>query len=94
MEKHMAGLDVNRNLLDMRAADAVLQVRNAFDRVESVAKWLVNTPSVEGVDPLVADFGYTEDEAYLIRYVFETLENLRVSNAALSETARKLTGLE
>lgn len=90
----MAGLEVNRNLLDMRAAEAVLLVRNAFDKIEGLAKWLANNSVVDGVDPLVTNFEYTADEAYLIRFVFETLENLRVSNTGLFETSRKLTGLE
>lgn len=91
----MAGMEVNRNLLDMRAAEAVLLLRNALAKVESVAKWLANNPVVDGVDPLtIGEFNYTADEAYLLRFVFETLESLRVSNENLSETSRKLTGLE
>lgn len=91
----MAGMDVNRNLLDMRAAEAVLLLRNALAKVESVAKWLSNNPVEAGVDPLtIGDFNYTPDEAYLLRFVFESLEGLRVSNDNLSEVSRKLTGLE
>lgn len=91
----MAGLEVTRNMLDMKAADAVLSLREALRKVESIAKWLENTPVVDNIDPLTGpEFNYTPDEAYLIRITFQQLEAIRVSNNTLSETARKLTGLE
>lgn len=90
----MAGLEVTRQILDMKAADAVLSLRDSLRKVESIAKWLANNPVVDTTDPLVANFGYTSDEAYLIRVTFEQLETIRLNNLSLSETARKLTGLE
>lgn len=89
------GSEVNASVINSRSADAVLSLRLAFAKVQTIAKWLANNPNdpVAG-DPLVNQYGYNADEAYLIRYTFETLENIRVTNADTLETARKLTGLE
>jgi hypothetical protein len=103
----MAGRDVNRSNLDQVTADAVIAVRDAFRQVRTVKAFLDQVPAnAEGGDPLtkpmaqVADsppdfvpgkFGYTEDEAYLIRLVFDQLNALDVQ--PILDTGRKLTGL-
>lgn len=88
------GLNVDKPTFDMKAAQAVLELRSALDKHEAIAAWLTNRPVVNGVDPLTADFGYDADEAYAIRLYFEGVENIRVSNDNLTTVGRKFTGLE
>lgn len=88
------GYNVDKGTLDMKAASTVLQLRQAFDNVEAIAAWLGNHPSDGTNDPLVDDFGYNTDEAYVLRSFFETMEGVRTSNATMFETGRKMTGLE
>jgi hypothetical protein len=88
------GLDVSKPVLDQKAAQAVLELRSALDKHETIAAWLANHPVVDAVDPLIEEFGYTADEAYALRYYFEGVENIRAANANLISTGRKMTGLE
>lgn len=88
------GLEVSKQSLDMAAAQAVLELRRALDKHESIAVWLSNHPVVEGADPLISEFGYDADEAYALRMYFEGVENIRVANPNLISTGRKMTGLE
>jgi hypothetical protein len=89
------GLEVNKGILDVKAAQAVLELRSALDKHEAIAAWLANHPVVEGVDPLTsAEFGYNADEAYAIRLYFEGVDALRVNNPNLIAVGRKMTGLE
>lgn len=88
------GYNVDKGTLDMKLADAVMSVRSALAKVESIAAWLANHPS-DGTDPLTQEpFNYTTDEAYVIRVYFESVEALRVGNPSLSGLGRKMTGLE
>lgn len=89
----MVGTSVNKDTIDVRSAEAVLELRSAFRKVENVAKWLANQIDTAEGDPLLA-LGYNADEAYLLRTTFEQLEAMRTSNTALWDQARKLTGLE
>lgn len=92
----MAGLQVSRSLLDMKSAEAVLAVRSAFEKVETLKGYLATLPDdAVGGDPLTVSTGgfvYTADEAYVLRYVFESLNNLNVQ--PILDVGRKLTGLE
>jgi hypothetical protein len=88
------GYDVNKGTLDMKAAQTVLMLRQSFGEVEAVAAWLANHPSNGSVDPLVVEFDYNADEAYILRSFFETMESVRVANEAAFEIGRKITGLE
>jgi hypothetical protein len=88
------GYNVDKGTLDMKAASTVLQLRQAFDNVEAIAAWLANHPDGGSNDPLLNDFGYSADEAYVLRNFFETMENVRTANASTFETGRKMTGLE
>lgn len=88
------GLEVNKNVLDMKAAQAVLELRVAFDKIENIAKWLANHPSDATNEPLVTNFGYNADEAYALRLFFETFNTIRINNASMFDTGRKITGLE
>lgn len=93
----MAGYEVNRNKIDMKTAEAIMKLRAAFGEVKKISAWLTTIPNPGSgweTDPLVTDFEYTTDEAYIIRYVFESLENIRTSNASMLAVADKLTGLE
>lgn len=90
----MAGISVDRQSIDSKVAESILTLRMGLAKSESVAKWLVNNPVVDDIDPLVATHGYNEDEAYLLRYVFEQIELMRINSITLQETARRLTGLE
>lgn len=90
----MAGVEVNRQMLDLKMSQALLDLREAYDKVRIVAKWLANHPA-PGADPIQdAPFDYTVDEAYAIRLVFETLETSRVNLASTFDVATQLTGLE
>lgn len=88
------GLEVSKQVLDMKAAQAVLELRSALDKHEAIAAWLANHPVVDGVDPLAADFGYNADEVYALRMYFEGEDGIRVANPTLISTGRKMTGLE
>jgi len=91
----MAGLEVSRQGIDQKIGASLLTLRSGLDQCETVAIWLSNTPvSNTGEDPLVTIFGYDDDEAYLIRLVFQEISALRTAAAALDSNARKLTGLE
>ncbi len=89
-----AGFEVSRNLLDARAGEAARDLLRVLSRAEQLARWLADRPEQDGVDPLVADFGYTEDEAYLLRSTFTDLHALATAQSSLLARARKLTGLE
>lgn len=89
-----AGYEVTKSDLDVKVAEAVLALRTAFDKVETVQAWLVNKPEVNGVDPLTeAPFSYTVDEVYLIRLVFGDFDYMRLNAATALANGRKLTGL-
>jgi hypothetical protein len=88
------GYDVTKSVLDTKCADAVLRLRSAFDRIENIAKWLANNPSDGTTDPLVSEYGYSADEAYVIRVYFETFDNVRAANASTFDIGSKMTGLE
>lgn len=90
----MAGIEVSRQGIDSKVGDALLQLRSALDKSYSVNQFFVNNPVVNGEDPLVTVYGYDEDEAYLLRLVFEGIAAIKASSSALEENARKLTGLE
>ncbi|QPX71458.1 hypothetical protein SscP1EGY_63 [Streptomyces phage SscP1EGY] len=89
------GLEVSKPVLDTKAAQTVLGLREAFDDVETIAVWLANHPVIEGTDPLTVEpFGYTTDEAYALRFFFETFNSVKNANAAAFDAGRKMTGLE
>jgi hypothetical protein len=88
------GYEVSKPVLDSKAAQALLQLREAFENVEAVSKFLANNPSDGQVEPLVTVYGYTVDEAYSLRLVFETFETIRINSLPTFEIARKVTGLE
>lgn len=90
----MAGIKVDRQVIDIRIGEAALAVRDTFDRVESIQLWLADHPGSGAGDPLVSQFGYTEDEAYLIRLVFGQLNTIRTQNQETLTLTHKLTGLE
>lgn len=91
----MLGYYVDQNTLNMKAAQVAVGLRTVFDQVEGVAAWLGNHPVVDGVDPLVANYQYTQDEAYALRLYFDTFEDIRTGPAAEAFTVgRKITGLE
>jgi hypothetical protein len=90
----MLGFEVNKSALDIKSAEAVLALRDAFDAVETIAKWLANHPN-NGTDPLTQEpFDYTADEAYALRLFFETFDGVRTANAATFDVGRQMTGLE
>ena len=89
------GIDVTKPMLDAKVAQAVISVRNALEKVETIQAWLANHPVEDGVDPLMAEpFGYTEDEVYAMRLYFGTVDGIRTNNTNIADTGRKMTGLE
>lgn len=94
----MAGFIVDRGMLDQTAAEAVVNTREAFRKVETVYDFLANNPLTEDGDPLTKPaeeggyFGYTDEEASLIRTVIETLHSLEPTD--ILHIGKKLTGLQ
>lgn len=94
----MAGLEVTRSQLDMKSAEAIIALRDAVAQAETIQAFLSTIPvAQDGTDPLVVPeleggFGYTADEAYLIRFLFQSITDLPIDN--LREQGRKLTGLQ
>lgn len=89
------GYEVNKGTLDAKCAEAVISVRAALVKVETVAAWLANHPVVESVDPLTAEpFNYSTDEAYAMRLYFESVDSIRSTNTNLTDIGRKMTGLQ
>jgi len=89
----MLGNEVSVYTLNNTVASAAINLREAFDKIETIAKWLENHPNDGGNDPLVNQFGYSADEAYVLRVYFETLNTVRINNEATFELGRKMTGL-
>lgn len=92
----MLGYVVNKGILDSACGEAVINLRNAFDEVEIIAKWLADHPIVNSVDPLTNDptfGGYTADEAASMRSYFENMESVRTANQTTFDTGRKMSGL-
>lgn len=93
----MAGFEVSRELIDMKAGEAVVRIREAFKEAEIVNGYLQQYPSnAPGGDKLTLSreeggYGYTPDEAYLLRVVFEGFHTLNVE--PILEQGKKLTGL-
>lgn len=97
---------MNRQMLDQKAASTIIALREALRNSETIYHFLATVPAnAPGGDPLTkpqtdpetgifipSAFGYSEDEAYLIRFVFESLHGINVQ--PIMEAARKLTGLE
>ena len=69
--------------------DVLAALRQRYDTTPV----LIITARDQLSDPLVVDHGYTEDEAYLLRLVFEQLDNASEGIVTTMEIARKLTGL-
>lgn len=89
------GIEVTKQMLDGKVAQAVIAVRSALEKAEAIQAWLANHPVVDNVDPLTQDpYGYTEDEAYAMRLYFGTVDTIRTGNANISDIGRKMTGLE
>ncbi|PIM65876.1 hypothetical protein CTU88_46580 [Streptomyces sp. JV178] len=89
------GFEVSKQVLDTKAAQAVLGLREAFDVVETIAEWLANHPVIDAVDPLTTEpFGYSADEAYALRFYFGTFNGVKNANTNAFNAGRKMTGLE
>lgn len=89
------GYEVSKYVLDAKAGQAVIQLREAFENVEAVVAYLGNNPRpANQPDPLVALHGYTEGEAYILRSIFEDLGAKKTALQPTFDTARQITGLE
>lgn len=104
----MAGREVSRNELDNTMANNLVAARNAIAGLETVNAFLALHPvGADGSDPLtqqpegdlgpmnssVGKFGYTPEEAALIRDVFGKLAQLKPAIDPVFEQAQALTGL-
>ena len=88
------GFDVTKEMLNAKVAQAALQLRNAFENIETVKLWLDNHPG-GGTDPLTQEpYNFSEDEAYAMRLYFQNWNQVRADNAANFDLGRKMTGLE
>lgn len=106
----MAGREVTRVELDQRMSQSLVSLRNAVSQLENINEFLATIPiDSDGVDPLAISaqptdpmdqttapgrFGYTEEEAALIRQVFGSLLALRTQLQPVLKQSRRLTGLE
>lgn len=90
----MAGTEVTKNAIDVRSAEAVLALREAFRKCDNLSEWLTKNPVVSSVDPLVTTFMYTEQEAEDIRTVFLGFAAAHTTLAYNFDVARNLIGLE
>lgn len=88
------GYEVTKPVLDQKVAQAALVLRDAFERIETITKWLANHPKDGANEPLVITYEYTADEAYAMRLFFETFDAVRVANSSTFDVGRKMTGLE
>ena len=105
----MAGREVTRRDLDVTMANNIVAARDAIQGLETVNAFLALNPiGADGVDPLTISttptnpsdptsapgkFGYTAEEAALIRDVFGKLASLKPSIDPVFEQAQALTGL-
>jgi hypothetical protein len=106
----MAGREVTRIELDQRMSQSLVSLRSAVSQLENINEFLATIPvGADGTDPLtistdlpdpmdpnsaIGRFGYTEEEAQLIRQVFGALLALRTQLAPVLKQSRRLTGLE
>jgi len=95
----MLGIQVDRNTIDRKASAAVLNLRSAFEQVETINEWLTNNPTTTDgsgstVDPLINTYQYSSDEAYALRLFFQTTDGIRTANQSTWDIGRKMTGLE
>lgn len=93
----MAGQEVTRNELDLKMARTLVAARTVVSDLETINAFL-DRPEIDGVDLLTAapaegGFGYSTDEAYLIRSTFQQLAGIRPTIGPILEAARGLTGL-
>lgn len=102
----MAGQEVTRNDLDYRMSQTVVAARNVIRELDTINMFLERMPvAADGIDPLTlpfapaeaggipGKFGYTEEEAYLIRSTFQQLAGMKPALDPILTTARALTGL-
>ena len=88
------GFNVTPDMLNTKVAQAALQLRHAFENIETIKVWLDNHPD-GGTDPLTQEpFNYTADDAYAMRLFFQNWNQIRMDNAANFDLGRKMTGLE
>lgn len=94
----MAGLEVTRPMLDQKAAEAVLSLRHVYEKIQTMNAFLNNIHADDPDGDLMTKsqedggFGYTADEAYLIRTLFQGLDGLAVQPLLAQGSA--LTGLQ
>lgn len=88
------GFEVSKGLIDVRSGEAGRALLRAFELARTLKVWLDDHPGFDAQAVLVAEFGYTEDEAYLLHSVFTELNDLRTTNQGTFSKLRKLTGLE
>ena len=84
-------------------------IRDSAQRINVIANFLKALPATEAGDPLTTStsptdsmdptsaqgvFGYTDEEAILIRSVFTDLQALNAALAPILAKASRLTGLE
>ena len=88
------GFEVSKGLIDVRSGEAGRALLRAFELARTLKVWLDDHPGFDAQAVLVTEFGYTEDEAYLLHSVFTELNDLRTANQGTFSKLRKLTGLE
>jgi hypothetical protein len=89
------GYTVDKGTLDAKAAQAALELRAAFEKSNIIANYLALFPfTAPAPDPIIANLGYTADEAAALRTVFSGFDSAYTTLAFNFATARQITGLE
>lgn len=89
----MFDYNTNQALINSKAAQAVHSLRTGFEMVNTYAAWLANQPVVNGADPLETIYGFSADEAYVLRTFFETMSQVSTTSQPAFELGQKITGL-
>lgn len=92
----MIGKAVEMYGMNDRMFNAVMDLRNACDKIEGIVAFLSYNPRIGSEpDPLNTMFNWTPGESQVVREIFEELEVRRLALIPfLNGPCRQLTGLE
>lgn len=89
------GPEINKYMLDDMGKRAFTESRVAFDKFMAIHAYLAFHPRIGSEpDPLTTELGYSEEDAYTFRDVFESFGEAFEALAPKFQEARKITGLE
>ena len=86
--------EVTKQVVEAKAAEAILLLRHAFGKVKVFRDWLADNPGYDADSYLVKELGFDEGMAYSLHLVFDELDSARIDLAPTMAVARKFTALE